>query len=324
MGYADGTVQVWGPNGDSPIYRIRVSTHALIGAGLSPDGRLLAVSDSAGVVKIVDVRSGRGIATISELPAPAYAVAFSPDGRTLVLVDDDLRNPMARFFEAPSWQQLGPPRPVLGGVRQVVWSPDSRNIATGGDNSPPAVFAASTGALQWEMQLYPGQAGTTTTGTLPDWDIYPQFIPSALTWSPDGSTIATGGGTAIGIQLLRASDGAPVGGGWRNHSETAALAYSPDGSILASSGHDSTVVLREMATGERIGPPLAASPNQEPTVVAFAQGHLIVATRDGGLWRWDISLPHLLRTACHIAGRNLTAQEWAALHTGRPYLAACP
>jgi WD40 repeat protein len=145
-----------------------------------------------------------------------------------------------------------------------------------------------------------------------------------VTWSPDGSTIATGGGTAIGIQLLRASDGAPAGGGWRNHSETAALAYSPDGSILASAGHDSTVVLREIATGELIGPPLAASSHQEPTLVAFdALGHLIVATRDGGLWRWDISLPHLLRTACAIAGRNLTAQEWAALHTGRPYLTAC-
>src|SRR6185437_5206019 len=74
MGYADGTVRVWGPNGISPIHRIRVSTHALIGAGLSPDGGLLAVSDSAGVVKIVDLRSGRGIATISELPDPAYAV----------------------------------------------------------------------------------------------------------------------------------------------------------------------------------------------------------------------------------------------------------
>jgi hypothetical protein len=30
-----------------------------------------------------------------------------------------------------------------------------------------------------------------------------------------------------------------------------------------------------------------------------------------------------MHQACAIAGRNLTPQEWADLHTGRPYLATC-
>ncbi len=82
-----------------------------------------------------------------------------------------------------------------------------------------------------------------------------------------------------GIQLLRAFDGTPVDGGWRDHTETATLAFSPDGSILASSGHDGTVVLRDVASGDRIGPPLATSPQQESATVTFdAEGHLIVAS----------------------------------------------
>jgi hypothetical protein len=32
----------------------------------------------------------------------------------------------------------------------------------------------------------------------------------------------------------------------------------------------------------------------------------------------------MLDRACAIAGRNLTSQEWADLHTNRPYMKACP
>jgi hypothetical protein len=52
-------------------------------------------------------------------------------------------------------------------------------------------------------------------------------------------------------------------------------------------------------------------------------GNLIVSTAGGGLWRWNVSLPAMLHRACGIAGRNLTFQEWADLHTGRPYILAC-
>jgi WD40 repeat protein len=172
----------------------------------------------------------------------------------------------------------------------------------------PSVFAADTGAMQWETQVKT--------------DLVNSGPPVA--WSPDGATVAVVGDTDVGIQLLRASDGTPVGGGWRDHAEITAVAFSPDGAVLASTGSDRTIVLREVATGNRVGPPMNI-PMQEDAAIAFdAKGRLIIASRDGGLWRWDISLPHLLRAACAIAGRNLTTQEWAALHTGLPYVTACP
>ena len=170
-----------------------------------------------------------------------------------------------------------------------------------------AVFNAGTNLRQWDRSVYRG--GSTYQG---------------VAWSPDGTTIAAGGDANTGIQLLRASDGTPIGGGWKDHALIHTVAYSPDGSTIASTGFDGTVVLRDVATGVQLGPALAASYTQQAAYVTFdAAGHLIVATQDGGLWRWDIELAYLLHQACAIAGRNLTTQEWADLHTGRPYLAAC-
>jgi WD40 repeat protein len=137
-------------------------------------------------------------------------------------------------------------------------------------------------------------------------------------------TVAAGGDAMAGIQLLRASDGTPVGGGWKDHALTWTIAYSPDGSIIASTGSDGTVVLRDVATGDQIGPAMTTSYNRRPSIVTFdGAARLIVASTDGGLWRWNIDLTHLLHQACAIAGRNLTRQEWENLHTGRPYLNAC-
>jgi WD40 repeat protein len=109
IGYVDGTLQVWGTGSTWPTYRIRISRHALIGVALSPDGRLLATSDSAGTTSLVDVRLKRVISTLAKLPASAHGIAFSPDGQKLVLVDDDRWNPAAHYFQSPSWRQNGSP-----------------------------------------------------------------------------------------------------------------------------------------------------------------------------------------------------------------------
>ena len=313
MGYLNGDVRFWPSDSLSPTRRIEVSDQPLTAGAFSPDGRLLATSDLHGRARLVDVRSQRVFATVAHLSGPARAVAFSPDGRKIVWADD---NGVIYYFDAASRRQLGPALPLLYFPQQLVWSPDSRHIAVT-DSRAIVVYRAGTSVEQWRRSTSGGASGRFT---------YP-----SLAWSPDGTTIAASGDAATGIQLLRASDGTPIGGQWKDHILTNSIAYSPDNATLASIGSDGTIVLRDVATGDQIGPALTASYtpfytpfyNQNPAIVAFdAAGHLIIA-RDGGLWRWNIDLAYLMHQACTIAGRNLTAEEWADLHTARPYLAAC-
>jgi hypothetical protein len=94
--------------------------------------------------------------------------------------------------------------------------------------------------------------------------------------------------------------------------------------MLAAGRTDGTVVLRNVATGEQVGPLLVTAANKPITVRFGAAGNLIMSSDDGGLWRWNVSLSAMMDRACAIAGRNLTTQEWADLHTNHPYIKARP
>jgi WD40 repeat protein len=189
---------------------------------------------------------------------------------------------------------------VVDHPRQEAWSPDSRRIAVGSWlGGGIAVYDLSRRSRLWSE---------------PEWD--------GLAWSPDGTTVATGDASGV-TTLWRAADGRRAGGRWPDHTLVSHLTYSPDGSILASAGFEGAVVLRDVASGEQLGPPLVASYNQQTFVWFDSPRQLVVASADNGLWRWNIDVRSMISTACRIAGRNLTTQEWAALHTGRQYVRAC-
>jgi WD40 repeat protein len=304
--YPDGTVRFWDSTSTSPTRPIQISDGELNLGAFSPDGHLFATSDIRGTARLVGVRSHM-IKTVAQMKGPRGAVAFRPDGRRMVWVDEE---GIVRYFDAATLQQLGPAQVFQARTRELVWSPDSRYIAATTRNrtrfrpflfsEPVGVFDTNTNTERWSHHGFQGVA-----------------------WSPDAATVAVGGDAATGILLLRASDGTTIGGRWRDHADIVAVAYSPDGSTIASTGADGTVVLRDVATGTQVGPALIASYNQRAYVSFDAAGHLVVATVDGGLWRWNIDLGYLLHRACAIAGRNLTTQEWADLQTARPYLTAC-
>jgi len=307
--FSDGTVRFWTRDGTSPSGPIHVTDGDFTGGAFSADGRLFVTTEASkssedpaevrwGEVHLIDVRSKRVIGKLLHMSHGTWAAAFSPDGRRIVVVAD---NSDAVLFDTGSGRELSAFH-VIDNPRQVVWSPDSRKIAVGG-------------WLGGGFAIYDTNSHTKLWG---------QDELQGLAWSPDGATVATGGYPGVGIELWRASDGGSLGGQWRDHAIPAFIAYSPDGTTLASSGFDGSVVMRDIATGDQIGPPLVASYNQRSFVRFDAAGHLIVATVDGGLWRWNITLGSMLKTACAIAGRNLTTAQWDDLHTGRPYTAACP
>ena len=104
------------------------------------------------------------------------------------------------------------------------------------------------------------------------------------------------------------------------------MAFSPDGGTLASASGDSTVILWDVKTRERIGEPLAGHTNSVRSV-AFSPdgGTLASASQDGTVLLWDLNPPSWKARAGRLAGRNLSLAEWKKyIGPDIPYHRTCP
>lgn len=99
------------------------------------------------------------------------------------------------------------------------------------------------------------------------------------------------------------------------------VAFSPDGRLLAvSSG---PVVRLDVATRKPVGSGFTAEKGWDPGIAFEPNDHLLIfgltATTE-----WPTDLPTLQRSACQIAGRDLTPSEWRDLLPNRSYRHVCP
>jgi WD40 repeat protein len=141
----------------------------------SPDGKLLATGASEtdpGLVLLWDARTGKKRASLIGPGGFGLwgALAWSPDGKSIAAGDEN----MAVLWDAQTGKRLT----VLEQASwPLVWSPDSRILATGAFSSEQSVF------------LWDGHTGRPR-GSLAR-HLTP--IPArCVSWSPDGRTIAVG------------------------------------------------------------------------------------------------------------------------------------
>ncbi|MBV9000186.1 MAG: PQQ-binding-like beta-propeller repeat protein [Solirubrobacterales bacterium] len=136
---------------------------------VSPDGRLLAVADLAGIVRFVDLATWRRTGADVRLGAPVAprgGMSFSPDSRTLMVVAAapdrstleaiDVASRRARVLQR--WHESNPAPPQASDG--VAYSPDGRLIAVSlgseynasGTPTPTrlAVVDAATGRIRWQ------------------------------------------------------------------------------------------------------------------------------------------------------------------------------
>jgi len=310
---------------------------------------------------LVDVTTGKPMGEPIDLGSPVHQwPELSADGERMAI---GLATGRGRVWDTTSRRLLLDVDVSAGPGSDQVWNVVNAGISGDGsiaafavDNYPPVnridvvFFDVATGARlpqTWRLEGASSNrmgaspdgryfVATTTAGYAAVWDVHEQREVARLElpekggamvarFSRDGEYLAIG--TNIGRPALWRVDGweflwqAEVG---RNGYDLA-LSFSPDGKTLASSGTDSKIFLYDVSTGGLLGG--AFGPDRNSWLYAeyrHDRNELVGYFDDGSMVRWDIDPRSQRRTACKIAGRDMTQREWDRLLPGRPFQSVCP
>jgi sugar lactone lactonase YvrE len=268
----DGVVRLWDVAGRRELRQFDRQPGPVRSLAFSPDGKMLAAGGKAPEIMLWDPATGKGLRRLAGHRAPITFVTFSPDGKLLASKSYD---GTLRLWDAGAGREVRQLRSHDAAKESN--EPDFPvGISADGKLAASATLAgAFPGKLQrtfrlWdvttgvEVRSFPdNRSGFGTAGFSPDarllaigagwirlWDmdsdktlpaIEAAQSPSSLAFSPDGKTLASGGGGSI--QLWEIATRREACHFQTRETGLICLAFSPDGRLLASGGMDVTVLL---------------------------------------------------------------------------------
>ncbi|SPL94284.1 High-affnity carbon uptake protein Hat/HatR [[Actinomadura] parvosata subsp. kistnae] len=160
-------------------------------------------------------------------PDPAYAVAYSPDGKRFATGGG---NGTVQLWDAATRRVTATLDGHTKGVHAVAFSPDGKTLATGGDDGTVRLWSLPSGTGKGTLTGHTGGVG-------------------AVAFSPDGKTLASASrDRTVRLWNAETGDGTAILGGHTDWVDS--VAFSPDGTTIATGSHDRTVRLWQAATGE--------------------------------------------------------------------------
>jgi WD40 repeat protein len=269
-GGTDGAVNLW--DAATGLLQKTFLGHAkpVTSVALTPDGRMLESASVDGVVKLWDATEDPGPIR-RRLDRRILAVAFSPDSRTLTVVD---QAGIIHFFD-PVTGRKQKAVPMQGearmGYQHSAIAPDGKTVTI---TDSQTVALAEPGSSQKVQPLRNDDAATYTVDFLLDGRTLNE-VAYTLAFSPDGKTLAQGSGSGhksgeVVLWDVITKKHRAVLPGHRNH--VVSLAYAPDGKTLASASLDRTVKIWDLAMNTEVR-----------TIGGFAKGISALAySRNGG------------------------------------------
>ena len=280
----DGAVRLWDIQARNQKASFPGNDTGAWSLAISPDGKTLAAGDFRGAVRIWDVESHKLRSTLTHASAgqvTVKAVAFSPNGKWLATTGFDK---IVKLWNAQDLSPVWSKETGIVFICGLSFSPDSRSVAVGGDNTT-VIFEAGTGKELTSLNT-PG---------------------SASIFSPDGKILATSTKNEP-VKLWDTGDWHQSGtigtaGDWCGW----ALAFSPDGKMLATPAGGNTVKLWDLQSRTELA--LLRGHSSAIFGVAFSPDGRSVATcsDDGSAWIWSfVNKPGGEEAAPHkvVAPRN--------------------
>src|SRR5215472_1712146 len=284
--------------------------HRLTGVAVSPGGRVLAVSDNEGEIRLLDPQT-LTVTRVLKQPNgwPVGELAFTADGRRLLSSDQiPSLGPGARVrLRDVSTGRVVLSLPALDAY-DVAIAPDGSRIATGAYGG---TYFWRRGRAGWRRASYGPHHDVTNfsrdgrlfavvgysggavlrsgrTGAVLRRLPAASTNPGAAALSPSGRVLATSDPTGV-VRLWDTGTG-------RQFSELAglpaaatSLEFSPSGRLLLAGGGDGTAIVWDVATGRLVTDVTASQGYLWHAVFAPDERTIYTVAQDGTVASWDLT-----------------------------------
>jgi WD40 repeat protein len=290
--------------------------HGVYGVAITPDGRRVAFSDTAGGVWVLNWAQERdyGYYRVGQHGCAVTTVAITPDGCYIAAGSDD---GVITIWDVNSALHTKVPAFHQALVRSVSVSRDGRTAVTAAGNGPMKVWDVTTGRVRytlgqdtdsWRCPIIGQPPGLVIACNrigpkLSAWDLevgqkakgvyLPDTQASALAMLPDGRTLVIGT-TDLNLyslyggriqRLVPDGNTYTTGAGLRPPPAVTALAVSADGRYMLAGFASGDLWLFDLTTGGDRGQHLQGHPNSVLAAAITFDGHYAITGCAGGILR---------------------------------------
>jgi WD40 repeat protein len=327
-------LHVWSRDTGKAIHHAAGHEQEVRAVAFAAEGQtVFSVAGEWGTVARWEARTGKELRAFGGLRDGVYAVACSPDGRTLA-VGTGNHDGTVWLLDSASGKHLGKLVIPKGYVTSVAISADGQTLASKYQGETrlwnlatrQLVRALPGGRLELTAAALSPDGRTIAGGDHEQGMIRIRDVATgndllkldghrpgvhAVAFGPDGKTLASGGLDRT-VRLWDLATGKQLWQAEADQSWVRFVAFSGDGKTVASGGGDKSVRLWETATGKE----RARFDGHRHSVEcgAFAPDHRLLATgsADTTVLVWDLSRQHVVGPSGRLASDELNAL-WADL-----------